>query len=158
MRGPRINVVGWDKDWFEMRLSDEQPDVMGFLEYAPHDPVRYFSSVHPTLPFYFREVTDRIGKEWDIRGVTMKHVFYSNAFVAKPHIYEQYVNEFLNPAMKVMDGMPELMQNSGYPCPLPVELAEKWGVSWYPLHTFICERLFSWWVHLQGERLSVKYY
>lgn len=158
-RGPRVNMDRWDKGEFERRLNESNADVFGFLEYMPHDPVRYFLAVHPQLPFYFREVTDRLAFSPMYNGATkMRHVFYSNSFVAKPHIYERYVQEFLNPAMKIMDEMPELMQDSGYPIELPDALKKKWGIGWFPLHTFICERLFSYWVHLQGDKLTVKYY
>lgn len=158
-RGPRVNMSRWDKDVAEARLfSSGTSDIFGFLQYQPHDPVRYFLSVHPTLPFYFREVTDRIGAEWNIRGEVFQHVFYGNHFVARPQIYEHYVREFLNPAMKVMDEMPELLQDSGYPYPLPSNLRERFGVGWYPLHAFIAERLFSYWAHIHNKELIVKYY
>lgn len=156
-RGPRVDMDRWDKPTFEARLDKSGADIFGFLQYMPHDPVRYFLAVHPQLPFYFREVTDRLGAIYN-GHINMRHVFYSNAFVARPHIYERYVKEFLNPAIKIMDEMPELMQDSGYPIELPDALKKKWGIGWFPLHTFICERLFSYWVHLQGDKLTVKYY
>jgi hypothetical protein len=54
----------------------------------------------------------------------------------------------LEPAMEVMETMPELMQNSGYPKVLPEHLQRQWGINYYPYHTFLCERMFSFYAHL----------
>jgi len=55
----------------------------------------------------------------------------------------------LAPAMAVMDQMPELMQNSGYSA-LPDRLAARFGVPHYPYHSFLCERFFSYFAHLNN--------
>lgn len=129
-------------------------DIFGFVKYQPHDPIWQFYNVHPKLPHYFKMVTDAIGYNWQPEN--FDHIFYSNHFIAKSEIYEKYVIEMLSPAMTVMSDMPELWQDSGYPCPLPNALAKKWNTTHYPLHTFICERLFSYFVHL--HKFNVKYF
>ncbi len=152
--GPRTNIRAFDSRSFEEKLLKTKPDIMGFSQYAPHDPVNHFNCIHAGLEKHFKEVCKWLGLAW--APEIWNHVFYSNHFVAKSEIYERYVNEFLNPAIKVMDGMPELMGNSGYPRPLPIELRVKFGVSHYTWHTFILERLFSYFVHL--NKFNVKYY
>jgi hypothetical protein len=61
----------------------------------------------------------------------------------------------LAPAMAAMDQMPELMQPSGYSV-LPPQLAARFGVPHYPYHSFLCERFFSYFAHI--NQLSCAHY
>lgn len=81
---------------------------------------------------------------------------YGNYFLAKPEIYERYVNEFLRPAMNIMLGDPEMIAklsvNSGYKKNRDLSwLVDVTGFPYYPMHTFVCERLFSTWLVLEGK-------
>jgi hypothetical protein len=58
------------------------------------------------------------------------------------------VKEMLGPTMDIMKGMPELMENSRYPKALPDHLKKSFGINHYPYHPFLCERMFSYFVHL----------
>lgn len=152
--GPRINITPFYPETFSLKLDQLRPDVMGFCQYDPHDPIKTWCGIHPELQEYFRDVLKKCGHEW--RPKVYDDCFYSNAFVAKSEVYKKYVSELLIPAMGIMNTMPKLMNNSGYPRPLPIELRVKWGISYYPYHSFICERLFSYWSYL--NKLNVKYY
>ena len=55
--------------------------------------------------------------------------------------------------IQVMETMPELWQNAGYVEPLPEDLKQKWGVSFYPYHSFVLERLFSYYCHVNKSKL-----
>jgi len=79
-----------------------------------------------------------------------------NNFVAKKDVYERYVTEMLAPAMEVMLTMPELMKNSMYGKPLPENLKKSFGVNWFPYHTFLAERFFSYFCHL--NKLNCKHF
>lgn len=129
-------------------------DVFGFIRYNNHNPLTYFCGVHPKLENFTLKILSELGR--GIIPTTLDHVFYGNHFVAKREVYQSYVSELLIPAMEIMKTMPELWQDSGYPKPLPKHLSEKWGVSFYPYHAFICERLFSYWCHVKN--LNVKYF
>lgn len=157
-RGPRANVKHFCSLRAEQELKNEfmkaVPDVMGFLQYTPHDPVRYFQNIHPDLPRHFETVLNKLGYEWT--PGSLKNVFYSNYFVARNDVYERYVKEILLPAMAIMQEMPELKGNSGYPKKLPEDLQKKFGYNWYPHHSFICERLFSWFANYHN--LNCVYY
>lgn len=153
-RGPRINITRFDKEIFEERLMVYKPDVMGFLQYSPHDPVRYFQQIHPKLPEFFARVMKEIAYDW--KPTVLQNVFYGNHFVMRSDLYAIYVNEMLIPAMEVMKDIPELFEDSGYPERLPDDLRKKWGIKHYPYHAFLCERMFSYWVH--AHKLEVKYY
>lgn len=131
---------------FEAELHKWKPDVMSFQRHMPHDPITVADRFHPEFSSFWSYIMYRIGYEWE--PVIFQDVFYCNYFVAKPDIYEKFVTEMLAPAMDVMKNMPELMGNSKYPQILPAILAAKFDISWYPYHPFICERMFSYFVHL----------
>lgn len=88
---------------------------------------------------------------------------YQNAFMARTVIYQDYVKNWLNPAMEAMTNDPVLNTmvtvDSGY-----TQLAKKdaadserlmqlIGMPFYPLAPFILERLFSIYVH--NKRINV---
>lgn len=138
-------------DLFAAEVKRHRPDVMSFQRHPSHDNVSLADRFHPDFSKYFGQIMSKIGFEW--KPVVFEHVIYCNYFVAKSEIYESYVKEMLIPAMDVMKDMPELMKNSGYPKPLPSDLREKWGIAWYPYHSFLCERMFSYYCYLKGLRV-----
>lgn len=139
----------FEPEFFESQLKRSQPDVMSFQRHIPHDPVSVATGFHPGFNKYFSDIMHKIG--YDYKPEVFKNVFYCNFFVAKSEIYEKYVKEMLIPAKKVMDEMPELMANSNYQHgKLPEDLAKKWGITHYPYHAFLCERMFSYFVHLNN--------
>jgi len=81
-----------------------------------------------------------------------KHIFYFNYFVAKKDIYERYVKEMLEPCMKVMDTMDGLMKDARYGM-LPEHLQKKFGITYYPYHPFICERMFSHFIEINNLKV-----
>lgn len=139
---------------FEYALRFHQPDAMSFQRHMPHDPVILAERFHPGFRKYWTHIMQEIGMPWV--PTHLKDVFYCNYFIAKSEVYEGYVRDMLMPAMKVMDGMPELFANSGYPHRLPTSLAVKWSIPNYPFHPFLCERFFSWYAHVNN--LNCKHY
>lgn len=131
---------------FETEIESHRPDVMSFQRHPGHDSVGYANQFHPNFSKYFTEIMIRIGIGY--APVHLENVFYCNYFAAKSEIYEKYVKEMLAPAMEVMNGMPELMGNSNYPNALVKELGQRWGISHYPYHAFLCERMFSYFAHI----------
>jgi len=128
-------------------LVKHRPDVMSLQRHAPHDPVTYADRFHPNFSTYYKSIMNAIGFNW--RPTHFNDVVYCNYFVATPEIYSDYVKTMLIPAMKVMESMPELMNNSGYPHQLPDALKDSFGIKHYPYHPFICERFFSYYIHLK---------
>lgn len=131
---------------FETELLFKNPDIMSFQRHISHDTVSVADRFHPNFAKYFTEIMEKIGYKWI--PVDIKDVFYCNYFVARPAIYEKFVHEMLIPAMEVMKNMPELMGNSNYPRILPNKLKQSFGVNHYPYHSFLCERMFSFYVSL----------
>lgn len=144
-----ISRSKFSPDFFQKDLFDTKPDAMSFQRHPAHEPVSLANKYHPNFSVFFEHILHEIGYKW--RPVAYENVFYCNFFVARNYWYRRYVEEMLNPAMAIMDEMPELWQNSKYPKRLPVNLAQRWGkpeMTWYPYHTFLCERLFSHFAHI----------
>jgi len=74
-------------------------------------------------------------------------VIYFNYFVAKPKIYEDFVNTLLRPAIRLMKHDPELHKlckvNSHYRFPMPEAVTKQTGYDYWPLFPFIAERLIN---------------
>jgi len=92
----------------------------------------------------------------------VKNPIYQNHFLAKREIYQDYVNNFLNPAMELIKTDEELnnlmMKDSGYG-KLSREadvksVKAKLGLDFYPLAPFILERCPSCWFQLKNYNIS----
>ena len=139
---------------FEVELRKYLPDVMSFQKHTGHEPITYANNFHPNFSKYFSEIMKKIGYDW--KPVKFENIFLCNNFVAKKDVYERYVTEMLAPAMEVMLTMPELMKNSMYGKPLPDNLKKSFGVNWFPYHTFLAERFFSYFCHI--HKLNCKHF
>lgn len=94
-----------------------------------------------------------------------KDPIYQNHFIAKTEIYKEYVGQFLKPAIELMSYDEEIskmcMEDSQYFKLKPpysefaTRCREAFGIDYVPLHTFICERFFSCWIH--GKPIKVRY-
>jgi len=106
-------------------------------------------------------ILDKIGYAFDT-GTKVKHNIYSNHFIARFGIYEEYVRLLLDPAMEVMRSdkniMARCMVDSKYTTlkgPLPDNLRKSWGIGYWPMHPFLCERMFS--IYINNKNYNVKY-
>lgn len=125
-----------------------------------HQMLKSAEAWHPGFVAILKLIMNKIG--WG-DPVNPKYPIYQNAFVAKTEIYQQYVNEFLIPAMEVMETNETVRdlcwQDSKYTKlkrePLSDQAKHSLGVEYYPMHPFICERFFSQW--LERQNLNVKY-
>jgi hypothetical protein len=138
---------------FRAELERQSPDAMSFQRHRPHDPITLANHFHGNFSHYFQRIMAAIGYAWT--PAVFADIFYFNYFVARADIYKRYVDEMLSPAMAVMDQMPELMQSAGY-TQLPEPLRAQLGISFYPYHSFLCERFFSYFAHV--HRLKCAHY
>lgn len=143
-----LSVTEFTPQLFESVLKASAPDVLSFQRHTKHDNVSLADKYHPNFSKFFKEIMRNIGYNWHPQ--VLNHVAYSNLFVAKSEIYERYVREMLDPAMDFMAKMPELRANSRYPKRLPVDLQRRFGLPHYPYHTFLCERMFSYFAHINN--------
>jgi hypothetical protein len=140
------SVNEFTPEMFEFELWRQLPDAFSFQRHPPHDPISFADRFHDRFSDYFKKIMHEIGYDWS--PTSFQNVFYCNYFVARSEIYEHFVKTMLEPAMEVMEYMDELQRNSGYPKKLPIALSRKWGFDYYPYHAFICERMFSYYAHL----------
>lgn len=140
------SVKEFTPDLFETELSKHLPDVMSFQRHLPHDPISVAERFHPGFTKHFKTIMNEIGYDWN--PTHFENVFYCNFFVAKSDIYDRYVKDMLKPAMEVMKSRVSVFENSHYPERLPDNLRQKFGISHYPFHPFLCERMFSYFAHL----------
>lgn len=103
---------------------------------------------------------------WEKLGFKMpgeaKNPIYQNHFIAKTEIYKDYVNNFLSPAMELVEKDEEvrkmMLQPSGYGrlsrgCDLK-RVKEKLGMDDYPICPFILERCPSLYFQVKGYQIS----
>lgn len=89
---------------------------------------------------------------------------YQNAFIARTDLYKQFLREMMIPAMRVMEDDPEIRKRcweDSFYYKLKSEpeykkmIKSKTGWEYIPCHTFLCERMFSCWIH--GKKLKIIY-
>lgn len=146
------SVTEFTVEQFERELHKHKPDAMSFQRHDPHDTVMVADGYHPGFRKYWVEIMSKLGYHWE--PGTNEDVFYCNYFVAKATIYERFVKEMLAPAMDVMMTMPELLKDSYYRpsdgSKLPENLQKQFGITHYPFHPFICERMFTYFATLHN--------
>lgn len=136
-------------------VMDSEYDVLSFTGNTKTHGMLYSAKVwHPG----FMEGLKKLGDIIKIKIPSeVKEPIYQNHFSAKRQIYQEYIYEYLGPAMKAMKNEPDLnkmvMVDSHYATLQKTDLAEPeylrlhLGVPFYPLAPFILERLFSIFVH-----------
>lgn len=143
-------VIEWDYDVLSLGREQKEHNMLALME---------------TWHKGSREI---LGKIWSALGKNLckepKHPIYSNHFMARTNIYQEYVKDFLIPAMDVMENDPEiksrcyedsqyyrLIRNPHY----ATRIKETLGMDYVPLHTFLLERCFSCWIN--DRRLNIRY-
>lgn len=139
---------------FEEELLKHKPDAMSFQRHVPHDPISMAERFHPNFTKYWVHIMNELDYKWE--PVIFQDIFYCNYFVANSYWYDRYVCEMLAPAMKIMDGMPELNNFCNYPFAFPEHLKGKFEVDHWTYHAFIAERFFSYFAHI--HKLDCKHY
>jgi hypothetical protein len=91
-----------------------------------------------------------------------KNPIYQNHFSAKTEIYKDYVNNFLTPAMELIDRDEELHEKMIAPSNYGrlsktadrQSVKEKLGMDDYPMCPFILERCPSLWFQMKGYKVT----
>jgi hypothetical protein len=117
---------------------------------------------HPGSKDILIRIFEELGVKWSNKP---KYPIYQNAFCARRQVYQDYVAEFLIPAMELMETDIELAklcwQDANYTrttlnIPIDGERIKKLlGVPYVPMHPFLLERCFSIWI--DPLKLNVKY-
>jgi hypothetical protein len=146
-------VINWDYD--VLSLGRKQPE---------HFMLAKMDNWHPGSLEILNLIFSAIGQPTFENRKQPKDPIYQNHFMATSQIYKAYVTEMLIPAMTVMEHDDKIavrcMEDSQYfklktEPGYPKLIKEKLGMDYVPLHTFLCERMFSCWIH--GKDIKVKY-
>lgn len=161
----KIGVCSWAlKNKMRMCLRpltesvlQEDYDVLSFSRMSKHHKMLPSAEAwHPGFTALLTKISNQVG--YKVVPVP-KYPIYQNAFVARTEVYQEYVKDFLLPAMEVMSTDVECWKDSNYSKlkrePLTDKAKVDLGVAYYPMHPFICERFFSQW--LETKKLNVKY-
>jgi hypothetical protein len=134
-------------------------EVMSFTGNSKnHEAMAAADKWHPGFRVTVEKLLRIIGKSCPSE---LKYPIYQNHFIAKADIYKRYVKEYLKPLMEVMKDDPDCWKDSGYTQLNKIDAAsgeylkERIGVSYYPMHPFILERMIS--IFCQNEGIKVTY-
>lgn len=139
-------------------LLDSDYEVLSLTRNsADHNMLACAETWHPGFMNTFDEMMEKIGKRRPVGRI--RYPINQNHFSARTTIYQNYVTNYLRPAMSALETMPEAMRDSHYTKLVPdasiTHLQKHIGLSYYPLVPFLLERLFS--VYVQNEGIKVQY-
>lgn len=127
-----------------------------------HQMINAAEAWHPGFKLIMSKILKNLG---EAMPEEVKNPIYQNHFCATRQVYQQYVFEYLSPAMILMNNDPELKElcwrDSKYTNLAKKDAAdsdylkEKIGVPYYPMHPFILERLFPIFCH--NRKIKVEY-
>lgn len=146
-------VINWDYD------------VLSFTRKMPeHFMLAKMDNWHPGSRETLNLIFKKIGQKTFEGRQEPKVPIYQNHFMARREIYYEYVTECLIPAMFVMEEDEEVRKRC-YEDSLyyrlktdpeyPKLIKKQLNMDYVPMHTFLCERMFSCWI--DGKKLNIKY-
>lgn len=141
-------------------VLNSEYDILSFTKNTKyHTMLAYAQRSHKDFQPCFDKILSAIGKT---RPREVKDPIYQNHFSARREIYQDYVKNWLIPAMEVIEKDGEIrelaLRDSNYhnlSQQSAEHLKEKIGLSYYPMVPFLLERLFS--VYHNVNRIRVTY-
>ena len=118
-----------------------------FAKFKKHDLLKCADNWHNGFSALFNDIVKSAGLI-PYKGKDWKIIIYQNAFITKSEIYKDYVYNWLSPCIEVMESdafRERLWVDSGYYRKNEPQIRDilirDLGVDYYPLHSFVCERL-----------------
>ncbi len=134
---------------FNLLLEKEytQYDVINICEPLPKPYLEFSESNHKGFIGLFTSICTDLG----LKVSEPKHTIYSNFFIAKKEVFIEYQN-LLRQAVELLETKyrEQAWEDSGYNALKKDRLKEVTGLDYYPMHTFILERLLSVWIDNKG--------
>lgn len=156
--------TGLSKEMIHYLIKDETVDVISFCvqEFKgksgrAYKYLEFTEIVHPGFMEGFKYLCGFLG----LSVSEPKCVIYSGQWVAKKEVYKAYVDEVLIPAINFMESDSKMYEyawkDSGYNKRAGLkqpELKQLTGLDYYPMATFLLERLPSIWI--DNKKLTFK--
>lgn len=134
-----------------------QADFVSLGRFLPHPVFRVADKIHPGLMEATGRLLAHIGIRCDLRR-TIDQPIYFNSFIGKRDAVEAYVREMLAPVIHAATHDPDLrrlcFRDAGYRHAFPAALSDLYSIPYFPLHSFIGERLINVHVLLSGARVA----
>lgn len=137
---------------------DDKHDVYVFTRPIFKDGAHYFkysNDFHKVLFTALETLCAKLGVEFTTEPA---HAIYSNFYVARYDILKDYVENYIIPSIVLFEtDMREIAwEHSRYQNLSKEDLMKYTGLNYYPMHSFILERMFSIYLH-NNQNLKVKF-
>lgn len=118
------------------------------------DYFKFSEKIHKGLLYLLQILCDKLNLTYTDDP---EHIVYSNFIVFDVKMYKTFVNSVIKPAILLLETeLKELAwQNSNYRGLAPNILQQYTGLDYYPMHTFVLERLMSIYLH-NNKHIKVK--
>jgi hypothetical protein len=163
-----VGVVSWK---FGRKANIEKPELMALMNLQQKDgvPAHVFSFSRPLGDIHFMNWSDaghvgiidyvrRCCEHCDIEYTNdPKHVIYANQFLARKHVYQDYINTVIKPCLELLEGSmwEEVNRDAGYTQAMKQPtLKEKTGLDFYNYVPFILERMMSQYIFNRDLRVA----
>lgn len=122
-------------------------DIINLCEPLPKPYLEFTEENHKG----FMELFTNLCADLGLKVSEPKHTIYSNFFIAKKEIFIEY-QKLLRHAIDLLENKYkiEAWKDSGYKGLGKERLKQATGLEYYPMHTFILERLLSVWIDNKG--------
>lgn len=141
----------WNKNMHTPKCLEQVKDADLYSFFGKHKKENYYTNAerwHNGFIEDFGNLCEEIGLKFDSRKT--RFVVYQNAFIAKEWVWDMYVEGALIPAIKVLNTSmkKDALRDSGYVknARMAELLESKIGLPYYPMSTFLLERLMSVWL------------
>lgn len=140
---------------FEQFVYDYRPHIASYSTNGRHAVFPWAEQFHGGICKATQAIVKKLGIRAAYDKVTIQPIYF-NYFVAKPDIYQDYVNKILRPAIDLMENDAEIKTllevDSNYG-QVSAELEKQIGYNYYPLHPFICERLINLYLNMYNFKI-----
>jgi len=131
-------------------------DIYSFCYHYPHFGPNFYQfteKYHNGFMEIFRLLCDDLNLDYQ----ESNKLVYSNFVLVKWEIYQDFVEKIIKPAIALLEDKYEHLawRNANYVDGLkPLELKQATGLDYYPMHTFVLERL--WCAYIKTKNLKFK--
>lgn len=147
--GPQWNPYSWER---YIEKSNGAP-IISFCAHRPHSVFKTAERYHPGIKAMTKSILDEIGYHIDLDDIQQQPIYF-NYFLAQTPVFNHFCETLMKPFIKAAVKRPELWENSKYPKKFPEPLQKAYGISHWPFHPFIAERMISLYIHKEKLKIA----